>query len=149
MSRTGWFIWGALLAASLAVFLTVQGVIDPLPDSRPNVPADFLQDVKTDTARSTRWHALRDKIVKAHPYCAYCGGTVKLQAHHIRPFYLHPELELDPENVIVLCEDPATDHHLHIGHLGNFKSEGNPDVVRDCQANEAKMRAAGTWPRKE
>lgn len=119
------------------------------PDGIASLKSEYIpESFKKDTARDSRWHALRDKIVKAHPFCAYCGGTTKLQAHHIRPFHLEPDLELDPSNVIVLCEDPATDHHLKIGHLGNFQSEGNPRVVEDCEANEAKMRKDGTWPQK-
>jgi hypothetical protein len=112
-----------------------------------HMPADFKEAVKADTERSSKWPTFRKHVLEKHPFCAYCGGTEKLQVHHINPFHLHPELELDETNVIVLCEVPETDHHLHIGHLGDFRSVGNPDVVRDCFENEKKLRAAGRWPR--
>lgn len=110
-------------------------------------PESFVRGVRDDKARSDKWEAFAKKCKAAHPYCAYCGGTAKLQAHHIAPFHLHPELELDESNVIILCELPDSDHHLHIGHLGNFKSEGNPHVREDCARHEADLRKAGEWPR--
>ncbi len=110
------------------------------------MPADFADAVKADKERSRKWPSVRKHFLLTHNFCAYCGGTEKLQVHHIRPFHLHPELELDETNMITLCELPETDHHLHIGHLGNFRSEGNPDVVKDCQAHEATMKADGSWP---
>ena len=45
-----------------------------------------------------------------------------------------PDLELDPRNLLVLCEtehnDPEANHHLLLGHLGNFKSD-NVHVAED------------------
>lgn len=126
----------------------VQGIADvEIAQARMQPPDSFLRAVAADKERSGKWAALRKKVIVAHPYCAYCGGTEKLQSHHIRPFHLHPELELVESNVIVLCETEGTDHHLRIGHAGNFKDE-NPNVVEDCQKHEAEMRKAGTWPRK-
>jgi hypothetical protein len=58
---------------------------------------------------------------------------VKLDVHHIRPFHLHPDLELEPSNLITLCEADkgGVNCHLFIGHLGNFKSF-NVDVKADA-----------------
>lgn len=119
-------------------------------------PAHFLADVAADKKRSDKWATCRKHFLAAHPFCAYCGGTTKLQVHHVHQFNdMTPEQrgtdapggELDPNNLIVLCEDPATDHHLHIGHSGNFKTS-NPNVRADCQEHEAAMRKEGTWPQK-
>lgn len=62
-----------------------------------------------------------------------CGGEEKLEVHHIRPFHLHPDLELDPDNLITLCEagHDGSNCHLLFGHLGNFKSF-NVDVRADA-----------------
>lgn len=74
--------------------------------------------------RSPKWSAARAKHIKLFPRCACCGGTVKLEVHHKKPFHLYPELELDPNNFITLCEAGTNgiNCHLLIGHLGNYKS---------------------------
>lgn len=73
--------------------------------------------------RSSHWPAARAGYLRLYPSCAVCGGTEKVEVHHIRPFHLHPELELDPGNFISLCEARAfVNCHLFVGHLGNFKS---------------------------
>lgn len=65
--------------------------------------------------------------------CAVCGKKkswkLSLQVHHIVPFSVNPDLELEPSNLITLCGD----HHLWVGHLGWFQS-WNPNVVEDAQA---------------
>lgn len=82
-------------------------------------------------ARSSHWHHFRGLWLAdpAHAFCAVCGYTKGLNLHHIRPFHLQPDLELDPNNVITLGEScPTGNHHLAIGHFGNY-SKWNPDVV--------------------
>lgn len=54
--------------------------------------------------------------------CAVCGGKKKLEAHHIMPFHLHPQLEMDERNLIPLCEGAGVNCHLLFGHLGDFRS---------------------------
>lgn len=83
--------------------------------------------------RSSKWANVRKRHLKAFPTCAACGCDQHLQVHHIKPFHLHPELELEDLNLITLCEGKDEHQcHLNIGHLGNFKNE-NPDVVKDAQ----------------
>lgn len=84
--------------------------------------------------RSPKWGSFRDSIIRAHPFCACCGNADpgSLNAHHVWPFYFRPDLELDPANVIVLCERGSPfgiNCHLVVGHLGNFKSY-NPEVAK-------------------
>jgi len=52
--------------------------------------------------------------------------------HHIKPFHIEPELELEPDNLITLCMDEF-DCHLLIGHGDSFQCY-NPHVVEDCSA---------------
>ena len=84
--------------------------------------------------RSDKWEEVRANYLKLHPSCAVCGGLDKLEVHHIHPFHLHPELELEESNLITLCEygDDGLICHLAIGHLGNYKSF-NVDVVKDAE----------------
>lgn len=74
--------------------------------------------------RSDKWPGVRRKFLKKHPTCMFCGGKKKLEVHHIEPFHISPEKELDENNLITLCENDAdgVNCHLLCGHLGNFKS---------------------------
>ena len=83
------------------------------------------------TRRSPKWEHFRDEFLKGR-FCASCGGTKSLQAHHIKPYHTHKELELDPLNLIPLCMG-RFDCHLFIGHGGRF-DYSNPNVVKDAAA---------------
>jgi hypothetical protein len=48
----------------------------------------------------------------------------------MEPFHLHPELELDPGNLITLCMG-TNECHLTIGHGGDWKSF-NGTVLSDA-----------------
>lgn len=87
------------------------------------------------TKRSPKWRKVRGLYLMDHPACAVCGETHNVEVHHKKPFHLHPELELDPNNFITLCETASHGIvcHLLIGHLGNYK-DVNPDVEADALA---------------
>jgi hypothetical protein len=91
----------------------------------------IVREKKKSNKRSSKWDEVRDEVVQSHPTCAACGSTKKLQVHHIEPFHLHPELELDVKNLIVLCMD-VNECHLEIGHGGSFRCY-NPRVVAQAQ----------------
>lgn len=74
------------------------------------------------TLRSPHWEKVRHDFAVAHPTCAACGGNERLQVHHVRPFHLHPELELEPTNLITLCEHPERLCHHRIGHSLDWKA---------------------------
>jgi 5-methylcytosine-specific restriction endonuclease McrA len=78
--------------------------------------------------RSPHWARVRGVWLQTHGWCAVCGFTAGLNVHHIQPFHLFPELELDPTNFITLGERcPSGNHHILFGHFGNY-SKWNPDV---------------------
>lgn len=90
--------------------------------------------------RSGRWRSVEKKIIEAHPYCACCGVTREelqksgagiLVGHHIIPFHKDQSLELEPSNIIVLCESWGYRCcHNFMGHLGDRSWKlANPDVV--------------------
>lgn len=99
--------------------------------------------------RSSKWPLTRAAHLKDHPVCEVCGGMKKIEVHHIRPFHLHPDLELDPANLITLCEDDddGVNCHLFFGHLGNFRSF-NVTVAADAAAWRRKIgnRPLGEGP---
>lgn len=83
--------------------------------------------------RSSKWPRVRREHLKNNPACAVCGGTRKLEVHHLVPFHQNPELELDPANLITLCESKSrgVKCHLAIGHLGDYK-RSNPTAREDA-----------------
>ncbi len=102
--------------------------------------------------RSPEWH----RVAKAHrlrePACMACGYKgKKLQVHHIKPFHLHPQLELDPHNLITLCEAKGRDHHLLLGHLDAWNSYNEhirDDVRHFYRKSAAQIRADIAWQKK-
>ena len=86
---------------------------------------------RNESLRSPHWPAVRRAHLAIEGWCRACGNTKNLEVHHIQPFHLHPELELEPTNFLTLCEVIGSDCHLHKGHLGNWKSF-NPVVNTQC-----------------
>ncbi len=84
--------------------------------------------------RSSRWPELRRQHLKKNPACAACGGTKKVEVHHIQPFHIRPDLELDPSNLLTLCEAKryGVNCHLAWGHAGDYRAV-NTDVERDAE----------------
>lgn len=92
------------------------------------------------TGRSPKWPTLRRPHLAAHPTCAACGARLNLAAHHINPTHAFPDRELDPTNLMTLCESPARNCHLTFGHLYSWES-WNPTAAADAAAQLARVRA--------
>jgi hypothetical protein len=122
---------------------------DPYPDGQHHEPP-----------RSARWPHVEKAVLAANPHCACCGPAKAVkgrQVHHVLPFHYcvalgRPDLELDPRNLIVLCEteagDPEANHHLLLGHLGNFKSDNvhvADDVALFAGMDAAAIQADPRW----
>jgi 5-methylcytosine-specific restriction protein A len=86
--------------------------------------------VPSGSKRSSKWPKVRKAFIEKNGACAVCGGKKHLEIHHKSPFHKHPELELDPSNLIALCEG-GINCHLAFGHLGNYRSF-NQDVEQDA-----------------
>jgi len=97
--------------------------------------------VPDGSKRSNQWPKVRKQHLAKHPACELCGGTKKLEVHHVQEFSRKPELELDPNNLITLCENDkdGVNCHLLFGHLGNFKSF-NKNVRRDAKTWNKKIK---------
>lgn len=85
--------------------------------------------------RSSKWRKVRNEFVKENPKCAVCGSTKKLEVHHILPYHLFPELELETDNLITLCDGGGlwgvASCHRFFGHLGRWSSM-NPTIKEDA-----------------
>jgi len=56
--------------------------------------------------RKYNWSEVRKRILKRDNYrCTECGSTrlSDLQVHHIKPVKTHPELVIEPSNLITHC----------------------------------------------
>jgi 5-methylcytosine-specific restriction enzyme A len=97
--------------------------------------------IPSGSKRSSKWESVRKKHLADHPICEICEGKARLNVHHIKPFHLHPELELEPTNLITLCESNShgINCHLLVGHLGNFKNI-NPNSVEDSKLWNSKLK---------
>jgi len=95
---------------------------------------------KPNVARSPKWPEVQKAHLALHNTCERCGSKQKLNVHHIKPYHLYPDLELEPTNLITLCEsgDGGFNCHLALGHLGNFKSY-NVNVVADAAIWKVKL----------
>lgn len=91
----------------------------------------FRELVVKRITRSSKWPKVRKEHLKNHPYCENCGKKKKVgtQVHHIVPFSVDPTKELDPDNLLTLCNNIRC--HLDKGHLGDWRS-WNWNVVKDC-----------------
>jgi len=90
-----------------------------------------IREKKKEKRRSSNWSEVRDKFLSLNPRCAACGGTEKLQVHHIVPFHVNETLELDEKNLITLCMG-KDECHLSIGH-GDLWRCYNPYVKEDAK----------------
>lgn len=77
--------------------------------------------------RSPLWPKVQREYLAANPQCAVCSTNSTIQIHHVMPFHFchlvyRGDLELDERNFIALCEETGNNHHLLLGHLGDFES---------------------------
>jgi hypothetical protein len=86
--------------------------------------------------RSKDWPALRQKHLSEQPCCAACGSCLKPEVHHIVPVHLDPSRELDPDNLITLCDKYC---HFVFGHLMNYRS-WNIDIIKDAKVYNDKLK---------
>ena len=102
--------------------------------------------VAGEIPRSDKWPAVETAHLQRQPACVACGqGQPKhgLQVHHMLPFHFcvklgRPELELDERNLMTLCDETINNHHLLLGHLGDFQSY-NPNVKADVAGPLGKL----------
>lgn len=80
----------------------------------------FFQD-REFGARSSAWASFRNKNIKGK--CEICDSRFFLELHHVKPYHLFPELELDPNNVVTACRK----HHFEFCHFFDWK-KFNKDI---------------------
>jgi hypothetical protein len=93
--------------------------------------------------RSSKWRKVRKEHLEANPSCAACGGFENVVPHHIIPVHLEPSMELDPLNLISLCEGKVCNCHLFFGHLRNW-CRYNPEIIEDAKKWKDKISSETT-----
>jgi 5-methylcytosine-specific restriction endonuclease McrA len=102
---------------------------------------DVIQGKATfKCTRSKHWPKIRKKHLLDNPKCVVCEEEKQIEVHHIKPFHEFPELELEPTNLVTLCESKKFGIvcHLLVGHLGSYKKI-NPDVLNDAKIWNSKL----------
>ena len=125
----------------------INGQTEPPPVPNPTtVITDPGIIAAGEIPRSSQWPAVEQAHLQAQPACVACGQGQPgqgLQVHHMLPFHFcvklgRPELELDERNLMTLCDETINNHHLLLGHLGNFQSY-NPNVKADVAGPLGKL----------
>lgn len=102
---------------------------------------DAIELAKTNgVPRSPQWPKVRRDFIAAHPNCEGCGTTDNLEAHHRKPFHLDKSKELDPANLITLCEKSGHDCHFRLGHEFDWKAF-NTFVQHDAEESIGRVKA--------
>lgn len=97
---------------------------------------NFLSKKIRYAVRSPQWKTVRENHLKKENKCRGCGTSKKLEVHHKIPVHVNPDLELDPDNLITLCDSYC---HFVLGHLMDYKS-WNTNIDQDCDSLLAKIR---------
>ncbi len=79
------------------------------------------RDMHFSIKRSSKWPKLEKEFLIKNPKCAACGSTKRLNVHHIIPFHLDKERELDINNLITLCMS-KNECHLRLAHGSLFRA---------------------------
>lgn len=98
-----------------------------------NIRDSYQGKIPKRTKRSSKWRKVRAAWLETHPRCCVCDGNKKIEVHHIVPFHVRPDLELDDRNLATVCERKkyGINCHLLIGHLGRYRG-ANKDFRRDA-----------------
>ncbi len=92
------------------------------------------------TPRSGKWLAFERNLIAARGgVCEACGGCDDLQGHHYEDFHAHPEKELDPDNVGILCGPKGRNCHLRIGHSFDYRAI-NPHAREDAARQRHRIK---------
>jgi len=97
------------------------------------------------TQRSGKWVTVRKKFLAKNKKagCAACGNTVGLQVHHVRPYHLHPELELVESNLRAMCSSvTGLECHELLAHGGGwgFYVPVLDELCADLRADPSRLR---------
>jgi len=91
------------------------------PLTAPELPKGFSKEEWQERFETIQdfydcleWKRCRCAILhRDHYTCSSCGKKNSCQVHHLNDPRYTPEMALDPENLITLCDDCHTEWHKH------------------------------------
>lgn len=90
--------------------------------------------------RAGAWPRVRREHLSKEPNCVVCGRRPsRPEVHHVQSYHEHPELELDPDNLATVCDEPC---HQMFGHLRNWKKI-NPHFREDADRFRKRVQDFG------
>lgn len=97
-------------------------------------------DPRSFRGRSPKWSSLRDRFTKEKKRCAISGLETDLEVHHVKPFHLFPDLELEWDNLCLLTR-PI---HYLVGHCckWSYYNARFPQHLDQWRENVAAARKA-------
>lgn len=98
--------------AVVALAVAVHRWSNYQPPQPQHEQAERVDDDSGLGSRSSEWPRVRAEFVRHNPTCAACGSARELNVHHVKPYWSHPQLELEHANLITLCRE----HHWKLGH---------------------------------
>jgi len=116
------------------IFKTVKNELINTAFKTKQYIKDFSRGTLIEQSRSNDWEKVKSNYLSKHSHCAYCGTSTGLVVHHIIPYHIDHTEELNPNNLITLCE-AGNNCHLKHGHLNNYKGF-NPQICNECKFNE-------------
>lgn len=79
-------------------------------------PVDEKEPGDRNSPEYTDW---RNKVINRDRVCKICGGDKHLHAHHIYSYHANPELRIDVDNGITLCQFCHDKYHSYYGKKSN------------------------------
>jgi hypothetical protein len=120
-------------------FNTLITFIWNLLSSKKMVKFNITEAITILSIRSGSWRSIRNNFLEENPCCKVCGKKENLTVHHIIPFHVDENKELDPANLITLCQNKTMNCHFIFGHLLNW-TKFNPNVIEDSKIWNDKLK---------
>ncbi len=113
-------ILSAVLIGLLVGYVIRESIDSRIPPEPIDQQLESIDGMTFEGPRASEWVYVRNEFVRRHPRCEACGGSYNLNVHHIKPFHLYPELELDEDNLITLCRWHIKSCSVSISYLKSF-----------------------------
>ena len=141
ISKRAYAIRKQVEAIAPAEPLTTEELADlhARPISQPTEPK-VIQSAKAEQAfySSMPWLRLRFETIRAYGgICMLCNSTKFIAVDHIKPRSKYPELELDPDNVQVLCN--TCNRGKSNKDMTDFRTVNLSAQIRSALANDEKV----------
>lgn len=118
-----------------------MGFFQAIPELFEKLFAGYSLPGGMGAPRSPKWRAVAREHLKNNPLCAACGTSENVVPHHIIPVHEDASRELDPANLVTLCNSNGTGCHFFLGHLQDWKL-CNPSVIEDARAYKVRFSEA-------